>query len=222
MKNLIFLIALALPFAPTFADEAEKKDEDKVPAILLRTDKAVEEFNENEFFFEPAEATWKREVTEGVNYLYTRQNDILDKQAEFEERLSKIEATMIKVETDKGVVAREIPITNGSGSFVLKPGETLAGYQDPVTGKWVSVSSPKSVVTYGFTTAGARVARPTKVTATVSTYSTPTTVVETQVTKSRTRGSLFLRRPSVTTSLSTYRSSGPTCRVVNGQRICTP
>lgn len=82
---------------------------------------------------------WHGDVEEALRYLYKRQNNIL-------ERLAKVEAAQIRVQTPQGTVNREVPVRSGTGYFNLAPGETLVGYQDPVTGQWVNVQQNQPTV----------------------------------------------------------------------------
>lgn len=81
------------------------------------------------------------DIVESLRFLYGRQEDIL-------ERLAKVESAMIRVETATGqIVTRPVAMQGGSGSFVLGPGERLSGYQDVITGQWVSAIPSNSMAT---------------------------------------------------------------------------
>lgn len=106
---------------------------------------------------------WHADVEDSLQFLYRRQLDIL-------ERLAKVEAAQIRVQTSAGEVTRAVPVRSGTGYFDLAPGEVLSGYQDPVTGVWTKVSqaAPKVVhANYASKSTGNRASYP------VNVYSTP-------------------------------------------------
>lgn len=174
------------------------------------------------------------DIVESLRYLHTRQEDIL-------ERLAKVESAMIKVQKPSGqIVTRSIPIQQGSGEFVLGPGEKLTAVQDVLTGHWVSTSKP--------VVSTVSVAAPTMTPATTSyiaapmqAFQTASTVVETSMPVSGpTTGRVYTRvmprilprlRDNIRNNVSGRQASrvsaftgSPvtfgTCRTVNGVTVC--
>lgn len=136
MNRFVMLIATCCLACVSFAEEAAK-----APSLLTTP---VASSDEPALMRAPWESArddqWHSDVEDALRYLHTRQEHTID-------RVEKLEKAMIQVRTTSGqTVARSVQLVQGQGAFSLAPGETLTGYQDVYTGRWVSLSSQPSQV----------------------------------------------------------------------------
>lgn len=134
-----FTLSLTLVGLLAVSSPAQDSVVDELPRLLQSTETLDDMLTSS-----GGELSFEEEVKQAFMFLYMQHLDLVS-------RVNKIESVTLKVSTPTGIATRSVAMSNGVGNFQLGPNEVLSGYQDAITGKWVSVGQVQSTkIEYGY------------------------------------------------------------------------